>query len=376
MRNHSIKRYRLSVITMLAFTTIIFMTIIHLQLNSETVQKAIRNVKMDELFIQIIKSENHLYFPTHESNFLSLESISELFFQVAVNIKPKDARTFILTEVPGLIFYDTEIVVAGEGTNLSTLPYESPPPPEVLLNEKKVAEDRLNEDFSQSGQITSEPQGDPNVFIYHTHNIESFLPLLEGAAKPNEAISSDERANIVAVGSRLSNALLQKGISVEHDKTNINKELLNRDMKYSAAYNISKEVLEAASANNPNLEYYIDIHRDSARKDVTTKTIRGEDYAKVYFVVGKENKHYEKNLQFVKKLNERLEQKYPGISRGIMSKGKHEGNGVYNQNISERAILLEVGGVDNTLDELARTTDAFAEIFAEIYWEEKGVKGK
>ncbi|MCO4130346.1 stage II sporulation protein P, partial [Enterobacter kobei] len=57
---------------------------------------------------------------------------------------------------------------------------------------------------------------------------------------------------------------------------------------------------------------------------------------------------------------------------GVYGKSQDQGNGIYNQNFSDKAILLEVGGVDNNQEELNRTIDAFADVFSEVYWEENG----
>ena len=37
-------------------------------------------------------------------------------------------------------------------------------------------------------------------------------------------------------------------------------------------------------------------------------------------------------------------------------------NGIYNQDISPNCILIEVGGVDNTIDEVYNTMDAITDI--------------
>ena len=38
-------------------------------------------------------------------------------------------------------------------------------------------------------------------------------------------------------------------------------------------------------------------------------------------------------------------------------------NGVYNQDLSDNAMLIEIGGVDNTFEEMYLTVDAFADVF-------------
>ena len=44
--------------------------------------------------------------------------------------------------------------------------------------------------------------------------------------------------------------------------------------------------------------------------------------------------------------------------QGIYEKGGPRVNRIYNQDFSSKCILIEVGGVDNTIDEVANTIDA------------------
>ncbi len=46
---------------------------------------------------------------------------------------------------------------------------------------------------------------------------------------------------------------------------------------------------------------------------------------------------------------------------------------MFNQDLSEQAILIEFGGVENNWDELNRTADALAEVFSEFYWDAEKV---
>ncbi len=46
---------------------------------------------------------------------------------------------------------------------------------------------------------------------------------------------------------------------------------------------------------------------------------------------------------------------------------------MYNQDLSTHSIIIEVGGVDNTMEEMYRTTDALAEVIAEYYWQAEAV---
>ncbi len=48
---------------------------------------------------------------------------------------------------------------------------------------------------------------------------------------------------------------------------------------------MSRTVIETAMTENRDLTYFIDLHRDSLRKDNTTIKINNKSYAKVVFVL-------------------------------------------------------------------------------------------
>jgi stage II sporulation protein P len=131
--------------------------------------------------------------------------------------------------------------------------------------------------------------------------------------------------------------------------------------------------VQTAMTNNRDYHYFIDIHRDSQRRDKTTVTINGKSYAKVAFIIGGKNPNYEKNAKLAKELHDRLQKKYKGLSRGVIIKNAAGSNSIYNQNLSENAILMEFGGVDNTFDELNRSADALADVFSDFYWQAEKV---
>lgn len=314
-----------------------------------------------DLLIRVMDTENQYFYQGKEKWPFSL---SDFALGISANVRPTDIRTFLGRELPGLSIFDTEIVVAGEGTDFTNLPIESAPPMDVLLKEREIVTEKLKEEVNEP---PIEATGRKPVLIYHSHSWESFSPLLKGVTKPSEAVSSNEKVNVVAVGRKLSDELNKKGIGTEHVTTNMTAHLHERNLTYSDSYTLSRDIVKKAMANNDDLNYLIDIHRDAAEKKDTTKEINGKQYAKIYFIVGKEHKNYEKNLKVAVELNEKLEKKYPGISRGVFKKGKKDGNGIYNQDLSERALLIEFGGVENELQELYNTVDAFAEVFAEYY---------
>ena len=117
------------------------------------------------------------------------------------------------------------------------------------------------------------------------------------------------------------------------------------------------------------LKYFIDIHRDSVNKNVTSVNINGKDYARILFVIGLEHDNYKDNLKLSEDLNNLFNKYYKGLSRGIYKKEGPGVDGIYNQDISPNSILIEVGGVDNNIDEVLNTTEAISNI---LYYYIKG----
>jgi hypothetical protein len=69
-----------------------------------------------------------------------------------------------------------------------------------------------------------------------------------------------------------------------------------------------------------------------------------------------------------KNIHEKVNKKYPGLSKGIYSKSSN-GNGEYHQSLNPNISLIEIGGVENTLEESYRTTDVLTDVIAELYRE-------
>lgn len=373
---HYLNTTILGIIMIFVIVAIITTSFFSFKFNSTNLTNLFKSFNSTELYLEMMHSENHL-FPKSEGKDFSL---SNVFLQLTTNIRFDDIRTLLGRELPALTYFHTEIAVAEEGTTLANLPFESTPSQDMLENPLKVDEEKAKQEESlQTQPPPSKEHNNPvtepknkTVFIYNSHNLEAYRPLLKAATNNENVVSSDKRANVVGVSSKLTDLLQKEGLGVEFSKANINQMLLDRKWSYTSSYKASKEVVEAAVSNNKNLKYLIDIHRDAAGKQQTTASINGKKYAKLYFVVGKGNPNYEKNQEFSIRLHEELKKNYPGISRGVFLKGYEVGNGVYNQNFSDRAILLEVGGVDNTNAEITRSIEAFAEVFSKIYWEENG----
>jgi stage II sporulation protein P len=317
-------------------------------------------------FLYLMGMENRAFRQAYPSD-KELPKLSSAIFHLTTSIRPNDPRSLLGNELPGFSAFDTKIIVAGEGTDYTTLPVESAPPPKDIVSEDDDSPDsdqqtgkgdkRDKADKDNRDKQDKASTGDRDVvFIYNTHNTESFLP--------NSGSDYDAKINITKVSDRLASDLEAEGIGTR---------VAHEDMQ---TYEASRCVVKEAFANNKEIQYLFDIHRDSLPRDKTTKKIDGKAYAKVIFVVGAENAEFEKNLALATEMHELIEKKYPGLSRGVITKKGPGNNGVYNQDLSKNALLIEFGGVDNNFDELFRTADALAGIFSDFYWDAEKVNAK
>ena len=201
------------------------------------------------------------------------------------------------------------------------------------------------------------------VLIYHSHNRESFLSLLPGAADSNEAYHVSK--NIRLVGKRIAENLKSAGIEVIHAYEDYVSKYGSR-FRVNQSYAYSAQTVKEQLKNYPQIRYIFDIHRDASPRDETTIEIGGNKYARLFFVIGMENPDWRKNEGFARQLETWIEAKYPGLSRGIFYKDRSAGDGWYNQNLSPRSALIEIGGAYNTMTEVERTADILSEAIAQL----------
>lgn len=325
-------------------------------------EDTLKNVKPETL-IDVASYEIPYLKNTLPKNYERFNTVLWSFARLT-NVDIKDPRSFLGNELPGYSLFYTKIFVAGKGVDYNHLPTDAAPPKTLI---SKPAHEP-----AKSHQQPPKKQNQPSpatktVLIYHTHSWESYLPALKNATQPNQAVSADPSLDVIQVGTTIENQLDSQGIGTMHDMTNKVTLLHNRGWNYNEAYQESRIIMKQSIQKDANLKYFVDVHRDSSTRQYTTATINGTTYGRISFIIGLDDPHYKDNLAFAKKINDFINQHYPGLSRGIIGKNHSEGDGVYNQDLSKHAILIEVGGVDNTLVEVDRTATIFANAFASVY---------
>lgn len=202
---------------------------------------------------------------------------------------------------------------------------------------------------------------EPLIYIYNTHDEEAYY---NSYLNPYNIVPDVKLASYY-----FQERLKDLGIESVVEKRKIKDVLEENGWNYRYSYNASRVYLEEVSKNNPSIEYFIDLHRDSVGKDKTTTTINGKSYARVMFLVGLEHENYQKNLDLATRLNELISQFDSTLSRGIYQKEGPGVNGIYNQDFSSKAILIEVGGQYNTIEEVANTIEVIARVLKDYLGE-------
>lgn len=207
--------------------------------------------------------------------------------------------------------------------------------------------------------VKEEKNNPPIIYIYNTHQTEKYL-------------SSDEsfKPTVMHAAKYLNEQFNKNDLSSVFENRSINELLVENNWSYGSSYKVSRKYIEEAYKENNTIKYFFDIHRDAGSHTYTTLCIENKCYAKILFLIGLENPNYLENQLYAEELHKRLNEKVSGISKGILQKQGKKVNGVYNQDFSPRAILIELGGENNTIEEVYNTLNVLSEVLIDYIKEE------
>lgn len=224
-------------------------------------------------------------------------------------------------------------------------------PASILMNKYNTKETTKNKEPTIENKVIAQ-KSEPIVYIYNTHQVEKY----------NSSLGLNINYSVIDAANSLKDKLNSLNIESIVEKGSITDILNTNGWSYSYSYKVSRMYLESAKKNNPSLNFFIDLHRDSVPRSITTKEINGKSYARVLFVLGLENSNYKQNEININKLNKYLNDNYNGLSRGILERKGKGVNGLYNQDFSPRCILIEIGGEENTMEEVENTIEVISKM--------------
>lgn len=207
-------------------------------------------------------------------------------------------------------------------------------------------------------KVKEEKNTNPLVYLYNTHQSEKYFK--------NDIFEP----SIITATNYLKEKLESNGINTIMEKRSISEVLSKNGWSYGSSYRVSRSFLESTKNEYPSIEYYFDIHRDAGKKEQTTLCVNDKCYAKLLFLVGLENPNYVITEEYAEKLSNMVNRRLDGLSKGIMQKEGPKVNGVYNEDFSNRLILIEIGGENNTIEEVYNTVDILSSVIVDFIRED------
>lgn len=226
-----------------------------------------------------------------------------------------------------------------------------------VVNSGKVP--LYEESLTAFSPSTLYPDGEsPQILIFHSHGTEAYTQTAGAFYEESDPFRTlDMDHNITVVGAAMAEVFESAGFSVIHDKT------LHDYPDYNASYGNSYASLLSYLEAYPSLSLIIDVHRDAlCDSDGTPYQIYSEDQdsAQVMMVIGTNGDGYDhpnwtSNFSLALTLQQGLLD-YGDLVRPITLRSSR-----FNQHLSPGAILLEVGGHGNTLEQAVNGGILFAE---------------
>jgi len=183
-------------------------------------------------------------------------------------------------------------------------------------------------------------EGRGRIGIYHTHGAESYVP-------SDGSDSIEEGGGIIRVGEVFARALEKFGVEpLQSKETHVPHD--------AGAYDRSRRTAAKLLEENPDAIF--DVHRDAVPAEEYAAEVDGEQVTQIQLVVGQQNQNQAAIQEFAEQIKRVNDEKNPGLIKGIFY-----ASGNYNQDLSPRSLLLEVGTHESTREQAEKAVSLFAE---------------
>ena len=177
------------------------------------------------------------------------------------------------------------------------------------------------------------------VGVYHTHNDECYFT-------PDGVDSLYGKGGIHDVGKKFVSNLNKLGVET------IYREDLHLPHN-SGAYTRSQ--VTASALLNSGAQAIFDLHRDSTKRDYYLTKVNGIQMSSIRLVIGRASANFEENKKFAYSIKSYADSVYSGLIKDV-----YIGKGNYNQQLSSRAMLFEMGCENIEKDLVLRSTEYLA----------------
>lgn len=209
-------------------------------------------------------------------------------------------------------------------------------------NAKFVSDEKMPEYKVKSAKKNSRSasaETNKKVGVYHTHNDESYFT-------PDGVDSVYGKGGIHDVGKAFVKNLNTLGIETVY------REDLHLPHN-SGAYTRSQ--VTASALLDSGCQAIFDLHRDSTKRDYYLTSVNGEQMSFVRMVVGKASANFEENKKFAYSIKSYADSVYPGLIKDV-----YFGKGNYNQQLSSKAMLFEMGCENIEKELVLKSTECLA----------------
>ncbi|MGE5560385.1 MAG: stage II sporulation protein P [Chloroflexota bacterium] len=186
-----------------------------------------------------------------------------------------------------------------------------------------------------------------NIGIYYTHNDESYVP--------SQGVPSQPRGQggVHNVGAAFAARLKAVGqVPVVRDDQHYPHD--------AGAYRRSRSTAMELLKWRPAAIF--DVHRDAGPASGYAAFVNKQWVTQIRLVVGRQNQNIRQNTAFALSLKGLADQMYPGLIKGIFF-----ARGNYNQDLYQRALLLEVGTEKNSEEAAKAGITMFADVVSRIF---------
>lgn len=217
-----------------------------------------------------------------------------------------------------------------------------------VVKETTILDNNIIINKNNSSFVNLIKKDDYKVYIYNTHDEEGY------SNKGFEVYNTTPTVKLASY--MLKDELKNLGINALVEERPVIKEIKKQGLPYYYSYDISNKYCKEIKEKYPSIIYFIDLHRDGIDKSLSTVTINGKAYAKMMFLLGMNHDDANKNLEVVTKLNNYLNDNYKGLMRSIYKRNDI----TYYQELSSHNFIIEIGGQDNTYQEVYNSVKALA----------------
>jgi len=185
------------------------------------------------------------------------------------------------------------------------------------------------------------------IFLYNTHQSETY----------------SDGVTIYEVTVHFAKMLEDAGFDVIFESSNFLEEAMKEGIDYSQLYAISRKYINEAFVNYGGFDLVIDVHRDSCDRSVSLYQSEDMNYARLMFVVGMKSENANEIMELSMTVTDKMQQRENGIMRAPFKR-----QSVYNQDMFNKMLLLEVGADQNTSTEALNSLRLLTKVLKEEWF--------